>query len=87
MGTDEEDAKDVARCLHPKRGTEKDPWAWHFTFKRWMKLHYHDIGRGFQNYDITKMTRAERAQHAFDGKDPLKKIPVKDLQNNLLDFQ
>ncbi|KAF2176117.1 hypothetical protein K469DRAFT_682774 [Zopfia rhizophila CBS 207.26] len=36
------------------------------------------------SYDITKMTRKERAKYAFDGKDPLKNISEKDIkQGNL----
>lgn len=80
---EEEESEDV--CLHLKHGTSKDPWAWGVTFKRYMKMYF--AGPHFQQYDITKMTRAERAKYAFDGKDPLKKISVKDLQNNLLDFE
>ena len=37
-------------------------------------------------YDITKFTRAQRADAAFDGKDPLRNMAVKDLKEDLLDF-
>ena len=40
---------------------------------------------GGEKYDITKMTRADRAATSFTGKDPLAKIPVKYLKENLVD--
>ncbi|KAL1792704.1 hypothetical protein ACET3X_009211 [Alternaria dauci] len=63
--------------------TEKDPWHWDEKFKAYKK----DRGEilGGEKYDITKMTRAERAAASFTGEDPLAKIPVKYLRENLLD--
>jgi hypothetical protein len=62
----------------------KDPWRWA------EKLKTYEQGRapvmGGQKYDITKMSRADRAAAAFDGKDPLAAVSAKDLKDNLLDF-
>jgi hypothetical protein len=62
----------------------RDPWKWAEKFMTYKQ------GRapvmGGQNYDITKMSRADRAAAAFDGKDPLADVSAKDLKDNLLDF-
>jgi hypothetical protein len=63
---------------------EGDPWKWTKTFKAYKKKHHPKMGG--QHYDITKMSRAERAKAAFDGKDPFAHIPAKDLKENLLDL-
>jgi hypothetical protein len=61
---------------------EKDPWHWRDKFGAYKKKQ----GKvGGEHYDITKMSRADRAAASFTGKDPLAKIPVKYLKENLLD--
>ncbi|KAF2684732.1 hypothetical protein K458DRAFT_366060 [Lentithecium fluviatile CBS 122367] len=61
---------------------DRDPWAWGEKLKRYKKSYGPRIGGS--SYDITKMTRKERAKYAFDGEDPLKDISEKDLkQGNL----
>lgn len=42
---------------------------------------------GGTEYDITKMSRAQRAEHAFDKKDPLADVPLKDLKEGNLMLQ
>ncbi|KAF2462897.1 uncharacterized protein BDR25DRAFT_347554 [Lindgomyces ingoldianus] len=62
--------------------SERDPWAWGKKLRRYKKSYGPRIGGS--SYDITKMTREERAKYAFDGKDPLKNISEKDIkQGNL----
>jgi hypothetical protein len=60
----------------------KDAWKWADKFKKYKQ------GRapvmGGQKYDITKMSRADRAAAAFDGKDPLVDDSAKDLKDNAL---
>jgi hypothetical protein len=63
----------------------KDPWGWTKRLKEYKSQH----GRpriGGTHYDITRMTRRERAQHAFDKKDPLQDVSDKDLKKGNLDF-
>jgi len=62
---------------------EKDPWHWHEKFQAYKKRQGEPLGG--EKYDITKMSRTERAAASFTGKDPLAKIPVKYLKENLLD--
>lgn len=64
---------------------EDDVWNWAKVFKTYKKKR--DPIMGGEQYDITKLTRAERARWAFDHKDPLADIPTKDLKNNLVDFE
>lgn len=61
----------------------KDPWHWAQKFAAYKKRQGNTLGG--EKYDITKMSRADRAAAAFSGKDPLAKIPVKFLKENLLD--
>ncbi|KAF2175498.1 hypothetical protein K469DRAFT_756227 [Zopfia rhizophila CBS 207.26] len=62
--------------------SERDPWAWGKKLRRYKKSFGLRIGGS--SYDITKMTRKERAKYAFDGKDLLKDISEKDIkQGNL----
>lgn len=71
----------------PKK-TDKDPWKWAKRLKDY-KSHYGVTAAkkiGGTRYDITKMTRKERASHAFDGKDPLADVSEKDLKEGNLDF-
>jgi hypothetical protein len=64
---------------------EKDPWGWAKLFREYKKDHgTPKIGGTY--YDITKMSREERARHAYDGKDPLADVSVKDLKAGNLDF-
>ncbi|EMD69225.1 hypothetical protein GGP41_004763 [Bipolaris sorokiniana] len=69
------------------KNTEKedDVWNWVKVFQTYKKRREPIMGG--EQYDITKMTRAERAKWAFNHKDPLADIPAKDLKNNLVDFK
>ncbi|KAF2829727.1 hypothetical protein CC86DRAFT_367670 [Ophiobolus disseminans] len=64
--------------------TDKDPWKWTRRLKDYKSLHGPKIGG--TKYDITKMSRKERAKHAFDNKDPLADISEKDLKEGNLDL-
>ncbi|EMD96041.1 hypothetical protein COCC4DRAFT_122583 [Bipolaris maydis ATCC 48331] len=64
---------------------EDDVWNWVKVFKAYKKLRSPVMGG--QHYDITKMSRAERAAAAFDHQDPLADIPAKELRNNLIDIE
>ncbi|KAI1078066.1 hypothetical protein F5B20DRAFT_582593 [Whalleya microplaca] len=62
----------------PLAGNAKaDRWNWKKSFKKFAKDN--EIG-GKEKYNILKMSRRERASHAFDKKDPLAGIPEKDLK-------
>jgi hypothetical protein len=66
----------------------KDPWGWNKRFKEYKS--WHGTPKiGGTDYDITKMTREQRAGYAFDDKDPLADIPAKDLKdgNLVLSFE
>lgn len=64
----------------------KDLWGWKKELKRY-KDQYAIGGKiGGTRYDITKMSRTERAKHAFDNEDPLKDVSTKDLKEGNLDF-
>jgi hypothetical protein len=76
------EASDLSKL--PKK-TVKDPWGWAKKLKEYKSQHG-TPKIGGTKYDITKMTRAERAGHAFDGKDPLADVSEKDLKDGLLDF-
>jgi hypothetical protein len=79
-----EDAKpsDASKLPAP---TEKNPWRWNQRLKEYKDLH--GTPRiGGTNYDITKMSRKQRAEYAFDGKDPLADVDEKDLKAGNLDF-
>lgn len=39
---------------------------------------------GGKHYDITQMSRSERAGFSFDGKDPLKEFSDKDIKSGVL---
>jgi hypothetical protein len=62
----------------------KDPWHWADKFKQYKQDRAPVMGG--QKYDITKMSRADRAVAAFDGKDPLAGVKAKNLKGDLLDF-
>jgi len=78
-----EEAEPSDELKLPKK-TEKDPWKWTKRLKDYKKDHGPKIGG--TKYDITKMTRKERAKHAFDDKDPLADVSEKDLKEGNLDF-
>lgn len=63
----------------------KDPWGWAKNLKKYKSQHAVGGKIGGRKYDITKMTRKERAKHSFNGEDPLKDIPENALKNDLLD--
>lgn len=56
--------------------------------KRYKKEHGTGKGGsiGGTKYDITKISRKERAKHAFDNKDPLADNSEKELKEGNLDF-
>lgn len=62
---------------------EDDTWGWDKSFQKYKKDH--DPKMGGNHYDITKMSRAERKEAAFDGKDPLAGVSAKDLKADLVD--
>ncbi|KAF2624233.1 hypothetical protein BU25DRAFT_493829 [Macroventuria anomochaeta] len=68
--------------------TDKDPGSWDKMLKSYKRTR----GAGGKNpiggtkYNITKMSRKERASHAFDKKDPLADVSEKDLKEGDLDF-
>ncbi|KAF1851941.1 uncharacterized protein K460DRAFT_373832 [Cucurbitaria berberidis CBS 394.84] len=68
----------------PSKASENDPWQWNAKFEAYKQRQGSSLGG--QKYDITKMSRADRAAAAYSGKDPLADIPPKDLKENLLDF-
>ena len=66
------------------KGSKKDPWAWAARLKAFKSNH--GIATMKSKYDITKMSKSERASHAFDKKDPLAGIPANVLRDGLLDL-
>ncbi|RYP93357.1 hypothetical protein DL770_000546 [Monosporascus sp. CRB-9-2] len=54
-----------------------DRWAWKKRFNAFKRDHGITAG---EKYNILKMSRKERASHAFDKKDPLKDVSDKDLR-------
>lgn len=66
--------------------TDKDPWGWNKMLTAYKRKHGKGSKIGGTNYDITKMTRKQRASHAFDKKDPLADVSEKDLKEGNLDF-
>jgi hypothetical protein len=68
----------------PKKSV-KDPWGWAKRLKEYKSL-YGNPKIGGTQYDITKMTRKERARYAFDNEDPLQDVSEKDLKEGNLDF-
>lgn len=65
--------------------SDKDPWGWAKRLRAYKRDHG-TPNIGGSRHDITRMSRKERAQYAFDGKDPLKDISAKDLKEGNLDF-
>jgi hypothetical protein len=63
---------------------EKDPWHWAANFRAFKKRRGSTFGG--EKYDITKMSRSDRAAASFTGKDSLAEIQAKDLKDNLLDW-
>lgn len=64
-----------------KKKATADPWGYKCKFQAYKK------GRnmGGEQYNILKMSRKERASHAFDKKDPLAEFSLKDIkEGNLL---
>lgn len=66
--------------------TEKDPWGWSKKLTAYKRKHGVGSKIGGTKYDITRMSRKERASHAFDKKDPLADVSDKDLKEGNLDF-
>ncbi|KAK8055629.1 hypothetical protein PG993_000856 [Apiospora rasikravindrae] len=70
--------EDNGGSIAPLAGQAKaDRWGWKKTLASLKKL---SPKFGGKEYDITQWTRAERAKHAFDKKDPLANIPEKELK-------
>ncbi|RYP65574.1 hypothetical protein DL769_006277 [Monosporascus sp. CRB-8-3] len=64
--------------IEPLSGNAKaDRWAWKKKFNAFKREHGITAG---EKYNILKMSRKERASHAFDKKDPLKDVSDKDLR-------
>lgn len=83
-----ETSKSGSEAKLPKKDA-KDPWGWGKTLKAYKKKHGTGKGGGQigrYKYDITRMSRKERASHAFDTKDPLADASDKDLKEGTLDF-
>lgn len=77
-------AKGGSEAELPKN-TVKDPWGWSKMLTAYKRMHV--AGKlGGTKYDITKMTRKQRASYAFDDKDPLADVSEKDLKEGNLDF-
>ncbi|KAK6430393.1 hypothetical protein LTR95_013449 [Oleoguttula sp. CCFEE 5521] len=86
VASDEDAEEERAKEKVPPEGKAKpDRWG----FKARIKNFEEKYGKsaqggkpklGGQQYDITKMSRSERASHAFDDKDPLADIPIKELK-------
>jgi hypothetical protein len=79
---DEAKASDEGKL--PKK-TVKDPWGWAKRLREY-KAEHGSPKIGGTHYDITKMTRKQRANYAFDKKDPLQDVSEKDLKEGNLDF-
>ncbi|KAK8083830.1 hypothetical protein PG996_002611 [Apiospora saccharicola] len=58
--------------------TKADRWGWKTSFAA-MKMKG-GTAFGARNYDITQWTRAKRAKHAFNKRDPLAGIPEKEIK-------
>jgi hypothetical protein len=78
--TDDETETENAKLLHHQHGVETDPWAWEATMGAYKKS-YGDMIR-LQQYDITKFTRAQRAEANYSKKIPLSEVSVKDSRRN-----
>ncbi|KAK5720344.1 hypothetical protein LTR17_015061 [Elasticomyces elasticus] len=65
-------------------GTKAGRWRWPKTFKTLKARHFRS---NKDAYNVTKMTSAQRAEMAYDGKDPLADAPEDALRGNLLCFQ
>ncbi|KAK7923468.1 hypothetical protein PG985_007539 [Apiospora marii] len=71
--------------IPPLEGQAKaDRWGWKESFAV-MKRKAEPVF-GARNYDITQWTRAKRAKHAFDKKDPLAGIPEKEIKAGNIGF-
>ncbi|KAF1968411.1 hypothetical protein BU23DRAFT_558647 [Bimuria novae-zelandiae CBS 107.79] len=64
----------------PAPKERQDPWGW--TAKLKMYDARHEMGG--TNFDLTKWSRRQRAQYAFDKKDPLAEFSDKDLKDGVL---
>ncbi|KAF2268149.1 hypothetical protein CC78DRAFT_613362 [Lojkania enalia] len=80
---DDDDEPGDSSAAH--RGSKKDPWGWKAHLKDFKRMH--TVKMGGTQYDITKMSKKERARYAFDGKDPLADVPAHALKEGLLDFE
>nr|OQO24971.1 hypothetical protein B0A51_05746 [Rachicladosporium sp. CCFEE 5018] len=69
-----------------KGDAKVDRWEWKAKFKEFESHHGKCYGRGDKpklggtQHDIAKMSRSERASYAFDHKDPLAHLPMKDIE-------
>jgi hypothetical protein len=86
LNSDDEtdDEEENAKLLHHQHGTDTDPWAWETTMDKYRKNYGNTMG--LQQYDITRFTRAQRAEASYSGREPLANVPVNDLRRNILDF-
>ncbi|KAF1997778.1 hypothetical protein P154DRAFT_440413, partial [Amniculicola lignicola CBS 123094] len=79
-----EDEEDEDEYINKR--SKKDPWAWTARLKDYKNQHGGQK-LGGKHHDITKMSKRERAAHAFDGKDPLAGVPAQVLKDGLLDWE
>lgn len=78
-------ALDEHNGVKAMRGTKKvGKWKWPSTYR---ELRGTGEAFGTDHYDITKLSREERAEMSDDGKDPLSDVPEEFLLNDLLCFQ
>lgn len=68
---------------NPKKSSE-DPWGWSHSLKVYKKENEGVFAT--KQYDITRMSKKERAASSFNGRDPLAGISAKDLREGNLDF-
>lgn len=64
--------------------TDKDPWKWTAKLRAYKSRYGPKIGG--RKYDITKMTRKQRAGYSYAGKDPLAAFPEEALKNDGLEM-
>lgn len=95
-GATENNLASPTRCKHAERipppplkhgEKEHDRWKWDTCVTAFKKLYTPDGKLGGQHYDITKMTREQRAAAHLEGKDPLADVPVWELKNNMIELE
>lgn len=77
-----EPLKEFTKVPALKSKETADRWSWKKMFKNLDK----EYKIGGNQFDIVAMSRKERAEHAFDKKDPLGDVSDETLRDGLLDF-